>query len=36
MSGGQNYLFPVIAAGKAGSSPIGCEDFRSLITSGRK
>ena len=27
---------PVIATGKTGSSPIGCEDFRSLIISGRK
>ena len=36
MSGRQNYLFPVIATGKTGSSPIGCEDFRSLITSSRK
>ena len=36
MSGGQNYLFPAIATGETGSSPIGCEDFRSLITSSSK
>ena len=36
MSGGQNYLFPAAAMGKTGSPPIGCEDFRSLITSSRK
>ena len=36
MSGGQNYLFTVIATGKTGSFPIGCEDFRSLITSSSK
>ena len=36
MSGGQNYLFLAIATGETGSSPIGCEDFRSLITSSSK
>ena len=36
MSGGQNYLFTVIATGKTGSSPIRCEDFGSVIPSGRK
>ena len=36
MNGGQNYLFPVIATGETGSSPIGFEDVRSLITSSSK
>ena len=27
MSSEQNYLFPVIATSKTGSSPIGCADF---------
>ena len=36
MKNKQNYLFPVIATGKIGSSPMDCEDVCSLITSSSK
>ena len=36
ISDGQYYLFTVIATSKIGSSPIGCEDFRSLIAFSSK
>lgn len=36
MKNKQNYLFPVIATGKIGSSPMDCEDFCSLIISSSK
>ena len=36
ISDGQYDLFTVIATSKIGSSPIGCEDFRSLIAFSSK
>ena len=36
MKNKQNYLFPVIATGKIGLSPMDCEDFCSLIISSSK